>query len=162
MPSSSSKISHRIQGNALVLLQFGLIVSLILMTNPADALRAGHLAVWGILGASALVGLAAVLANPPGNFNIRPDPKPGGRLVEHGIYRRVRHPMYTAVTLFGLGCAAATPSANAWLAAGFLFLACGQGNGRGARTVPGARGLRGLHAAHRAVCSQGVLAVLTD
>ena len=122
MPSSSSKISHRIQGNALVLLQFGLIVSLILMTNPADALRAGHLAVWGILGASALVGLAAVLANPPGNFNIRPDPKPGGRLVEHGIYRRVRHPMYTAVTLFGLGCVAATPSANAWLAAGFLFL----------------------------------------
>jgi protein-S-isoprenylcysteine O-methyltransferase Ste14 len=51
-----------------------------------------------------------LLANQLGNFNIHPSPKRNGRLVVHGIYRYIRHPMYTAVILFGGGCVAAMPS----------------------------------------------------
>jgi protein-S-isoprenylcysteine O-methyltransferase Ste14 len=56
------------------------------------------------LGALA-IGVWSLTANRPGNFNIRPDPKDGGRLVCHGPYRHVRHPMYLAVLLFGTGLA---------------------------------------------------------
>ncbi len=55
-----------------------------------------------LIGAATAIGAWALLANRPGNFNIRPDPKHGGQLVSHGPYRHVRHPMYLAVLL---GCA---------------------------------------------------------
>jgi protein-S-isoprenylcysteine O-methyltransferase Ste14 len=55
------------------------------------------------IGASVAVGLWALSANRPGNFNIRPDPKDGGTLICHGPYRHVRHPMYLAVLLFATG-----------------------------------------------------------
>lgn len=63
-----------------------------------------------LLVLSALVGSAALLANRPGNFNIRPEPKQGARLIRHGIYRYIRHPMYTSLLLAGLAVTVATPS----------------------------------------------------
>jgi protein-S-isoprenylcysteine O-methyltransferase Ste14 len=64
-------------------------------------------------------------ANRPGNFNIRPEPKPGGQLVTSGPYRYVRHPMYLAVLLGMLGfCVGyATPWRWAALAALAVVLA---------------------------------------
>ena len=60
-----------------------------------------------LLAAGSAVGLWALWANRPGNINIRPEPKEGGRLVTHGPYRLVRHPMYLAVLLFTAAFAAA-------------------------------------------------------
>ncbi len=63
-----------------------------------------------------LGGLALALAlwvfvhNPPGNFNIRPEPKSGARLVTRGPYRWVRHPMYVALLLAMAGIAAEAPT----------------------------------------------------
>lgn len=37
-----------------------------------------------------------------GNFNITPDPKSDGQLTQHGPYRWIRHPMYSAVLLLGI------------------------------------------------------------
>jgi protein-S-isoprenylcysteine O-methyltransferase Ste14 len=48
--------------------------------------------------AAALIGLAAFAAIGS-SFRIRPEPRPGASLVDRGIYRRIRHPMYTAVVL---------------------------------------------------------------
>jgi protein-S-isoprenylcysteine O-methyltransferase Ste14 len=70
---------------------------------------------WLALGLSGMVGLWALLANRPGNFNIHPTPRADGKLVAHGPYRWIRHPMYTAVSLLGLACALALGSALAWL-----------------------------------------------
>lgn len=56
------------------------------------------------------VGLAAVKANRPGNFNIHPEPRAGGRLVEHGIYAWIRHPMYSALLLLALAAIAVAPT----------------------------------------------------
>lgn len=66
---------------------------------PADPFMAGLIATLAIGGGA--LGLWSVLANRPGNFNIRPVPRAGGRLVEHGPYRWIRHPMYSALALAG-------------------------------------------------------------
>ena len=50
-----------------------------------------------LLGAAALaLGVWVLSHNRPGNFRVRPQPKPGARLVLGGPYRFMRHPMYTS------------------------------------------------------------------
>jgi protein-S-isoprenylcysteine O-methyltransferase Ste14 len=77
----------------LVALQFGLIAVMVLRTDPS---RLG-LAFVALVAGGLAVGLWAISANRPGNFNIRPEPKEGGSLVTGGPYRWIRHPMYLAV-----------------------------------------------------------------
>ncbi len=79
----------------LVALQFGLI-ALMAVRLDAGSIGPGFVA---LLGAGVAVGAWALAANRPGNFNIRPDPHPEGRLVTGGPYAWVRHPMYLAVLL---------------------------------------------------------------
>ncbi len=63
-----------------------------------------------LFGGSAFVLALWVFAhNPPGNFNIRPEPKSGALLVMSGPYRWVRHPMYVALLLAMAGIAAEAP-----------------------------------------------------
>jgi len=75
-----------------------------------SGVRVGTAAVVALVGLA--VGAAALAANRPGNFNIHPAPRVGARLVEHGPYRWVRHPMYTAVLL--VAAAAVLVAASAW------------------------------------------------
>lgn len=83
----------------VVALQLGLIAAIAIPFgavgwNPAAS---------ALVAAGAALGVFALTANRPGNFNVRPEPKPGGRLVQRGPYRHVRHPMYSAVMLAMLG-----------------------------------------------------------
>jgi protein-S-isoprenylcysteine O-methyltransferase Ste14 len=105
----------------LVALQLSLIAAIALPFGAAD---------WSALAttlvaAAIAMGLWALTANRPGNFNIRPEPKPRGQLVTSGPYRYVRHPMYLAVMLGMLGfCVGyATPWRWAALAALAVVLA---------------------------------------
>jgi protein-S-isoprenylcysteine O-methyltransferase Ste14 len=109
--------ARRWQGRALVALQFGLLAGLAWATGGAWRSGAAPWAGWGLLGCSAALGLWAMSANRPGNFNIQPLPRAGGVLVQHGPYRWVRHPMYTAVLAFGAACALAAGTAGAVAAA---------------------------------------------
>ena len=79
----------------LVALQFGLM-ALIALRVDQDRVGAAFIA---LMAAGVAVGGWALAANRPGNFHIRPDPHPTGRLVTHGPYAHVRHPMYLAVLL---------------------------------------------------------------
>jgi len=106
-------------GTLLVLAQFGLMAVLVVL--GAMALRPWpawpQLVLAGALAlAGALLGLAALQANRPGNFNIHPEPRAGGQLVAQGPYRWVRHPMYAAVLLLTAAAAAVAASAAAALA----------------------------------------------
>lgn len=108
-------------GAVLVALQFALILVLAAIGWPAlvsSARLAAMPALAWVLGAGGmLLGLWAISANRPGNFNIRPTPRPGGRLVETGPYRWIRHPMYTSVLAIGLACVLAAGTDD--------FIVCG-------------------------------------
>ncbi|MEY2890491.1 MAG: hypothetical protein RJA98_399 [Pseudomonadota bacterium] len=111
---------HRL-GSLLVLLQFGALGVLAVLGAPAFWHGAAGVGAWLCLLAGAAVGLAAVAANRPGNFNIHPAPRAGGALVTAGIYRFIRHPMYSSVMLCALAAAWAAGSS----AGGLLVLALG-------------------------------------
>ena len=51
---------------------------------------------------SIIIGLVAVINMRLSNLNIVPTLKDKHQLVTHGIYRFIRHPMYTSVLLFCL------------------------------------------------------------
>jgi protein-S-isoprenylcysteine O-methyltransferase Ste14 len=104
----------------LVALQFALIAAIVVTAQPtARPLAVGAAVV--LLAAGVAVGVAALAANRPGNFNIRPEVKDGARLVTHGIYAHVRHPMYSAVLLAML--AFVVLDARAWRIGAWIALA---------------------------------------
>jgi len=112
-------------GLILVGLQFTLlgflVVAALLAISQTDFLAFSGLALAFVglpLVVSIAVGVMALMANRPGNFKIVPTPKLDGHLVTHGIYKFIRHPMYTSVLLLAASCA--------WLAGlvlgGFVWL----------------------------------------
>jgi protein-S-isoprenylcysteine O-methyltransferase Ste14 len=111
-----------IMGGVLVAWQFGLLLLL-------AGLAAARVAQGSVSAAAIALALASVVLvawtfwhNRPGNFNIRPMPRAGGRLITSGPYRHIRHPMYSAV-LLGAGALALTaPPLPAWLAWAALLL----------------------------------------
>lgn len=105
---------------SLVLLQLALMALLIVTTRPLGA-AVSNVAALALVALGGAVGIAALAANRPGNFNVRPELKRGARLVTHGIYRHVRHPMYLAVLLALAGALAADP--RAWRIAAWITLA---------------------------------------
>ena len=113
-------MNQKIVGNVLVTLQFVILAVLAGMAwthwQAADQITS-----WALLSLSAGVGLWALAANRPGNFNIHPTPHPKGQLVAHGPYRWIRHPMYTAVMLLGAALAWGLASPVAWLLWALLF-----------------------------------------
>lgn len=98
-------------GGLLVALQFGLLAALLAVAARGEPLS---LAAIILVLAGVIVGLWAVSCNRPGNFNIRPTPRTGGRLVSSGPYRWIRHPMYTALLLAGAGLAMASEGPLGW------------------------------------------------
>lgn len=105
---------HRI-GGVLVALQLGCMAMLGLVAWPAVRAAAVAPGAWALLLASLALGVWALSANRPGNFNIRPEPHPAGQLVRTGPYRWIRHPMYTAVLTGGSACAWAAASWTGWI-----------------------------------------------
>jgi protein-S-isoprenylcysteine O-methyltransferase Ste14 len=96
----------------IVALQLSLIGAIML---PLDA-GGWSLPATALVASGIAVGAWALTANRPGNFNIRPDVKPGGRHVTHGPYAYVRHPMYLAVMLAMLGFCAGYGTPWRWAA----------------------------------------------
>ena len=81
--------------NILVIIQFGAIAA-IAFTGPLFA-KPWYLLV--IEAAGIFLGVYAILVMRVGNFNVRPIVKTEGRMVTHGPYRIIRHPMYTSILL---------------------------------------------------------------
>jgi protein-S-isoprenylcysteine O-methyltransferase Ste14 len=100
-------------GGTLVVAQFGALGLLAWWAAPALRLARAPGSAWALLLVASALGAWALYANRPGNFNIRPAPRAGGRLVRHGPYRWIRHPMYTSVMALGAGCAVAASSGAA-------------------------------------------------
>lgn len=117
----SSQRLTELTGATLVIFQFGLLAVLAwqILTNATGPFPIYSVAL--LLG-GAFLGLWAISVNRPGNFNIRPMPRPGGKLIEHGPYRVIRHPMYLSLMLAGLGAALGSMQAVAWISWAALVL----------------------------------------
>lgn len=76
-----------------VIIQFGCIFYLVFNTRfeYLDALG------YGLIGIALVIGFSAVTAMELGNLNVVPTLKDQHQLVIGGIYRWIRHPMYTSV-----------------------------------------------------------------
>ncbi|MEO5697091.1 MAG: isoprenylcysteine carboxylmethyltransferase family protein, partial [Burkholderiaceae bacterium] len=103
-------------GSVLVALQFALIVVLGGLAAPALLGGSAPGVAWVLLTAGIVLATWTLSVNRPGNFNIRPTPRTGGRLAQDGPYRWIRHPMYTTVIVCGAACASAGGSVWGWLA----------------------------------------------
>jgi len=108
-------------GALLVGLQLALMLALGALVLPAFGRGVAPAGSWALAAAGLALGLWALSANRLGNFNIRPAPRAGGRLVQHGPYRWIRHPMYSAVIVVGAACCWAATSG--WACAEWLVLA---------------------------------------
>jgi len=95
----------------LVLGQFGSIAMLLLGGGWALPWWA-----WLILGLGLAVFGWAAASLGRNNFTIMPDPRSGNTLSKQGIYRFLRHPMYTAVILCGIAVSFGAPSLARWIA----------------------------------------------
>lgn len=80
----------------LVTGQFGSLAALLLTTQAWRSTAP----VWLLMGLSLVTGMAAILAMRSSKLRISPVPAKQATLVTTGIYRLIRHPMYTAVLLF--------------------------------------------------------------
>lgn len=108
-----------------VIAQFGLIVlfAAAVFLGPrapdvGDGVRWGGLAVCAVglaIIASALWAMGRVM-------QVSPEPKAEGHLVSRGIYRWMRHPMYTGMTLIVVGLALRQPTPYV-IAAGVVLFA---------------------------------------
>ena len=107
-------------GSALVAAQLVAMAVLAVLGAPPFLRGQAPAGAWLLAAAGAAVGAWALAHNRPGNFNIRPTPREGGRLVHAGPYRWIRHPMYSAVIACGGACAWAAGSVPAWLVAAAL------------------------------------------
>lgn len=96
-------------------LRFGLIAGVGASAAPAFIAGNAPAGAWAAAVSGGLLGAWALLSHPRGNFNIRPTPRAGGRLVSHGPYRWIRHPMYSCVALCAAACAwAASATWGGW------------------------------------------------
>ena len=59
---------------------------------------------WALMGFALIIGVTAALSLG-GNLTPYPKPVESGSMVEHGLYRVVRHPIYTAVIIGMIGIA---------------------------------------------------------
>ena len=98
-------MSENIYPKLLVFLQFGLIAVMIFMAHYILSLIPMLLFLLGMA-----IGIWALTHNQLGNFNIEPKLKEGSKLVTSGIYRWVRHPMYSSVILMMLAVLLSSPS----------------------------------------------------
>jgi protein-S-isoprenylcysteine O-methyltransferase Ste14 len=97
--------SHSWLSLALVATQFLLIV-LIMVAGP---LWPNHWGLQGMMVLGGVIALWAFLAMGLGNIRAFPEIPEHGRLVVHGPYHWVRHPMYTSVLVITLAWAVEHP-----------------------------------------------------
>jgi protein-S-isoprenylcysteine O-methyltransferase Ste14 len=102
-----------VRSRVLVVLQLTLMGAIMLPFGVSG----WHGAATSLIIAAAAVGVWALSANRPGNFNIRPEPKSGGHLVTGGPYHFIRHPMYLAVLIATAGFVLGYAEFAAWRAA---------------------------------------------
>ncbi|WP_296630948.1 isoprenylcysteine carboxylmethyltransferase family protein [Rhodoluna sp.] len=100
-------MSDKSKGNLLVLVQFALIAFVVLW--PSGQINIAAIYIGGILlVAPGIIVLYLGIKNLGRSLAANPVPKSDAELVETGIYKYLRHPIYTGLMLASLGSAVQT------------------------------------------------------
>ncbi|MBW4681482.1 MAG: isoprenylcysteine carboxylmethyltransferase family protein [Microcoleus vaginatus WJT46-NPBG5] len=118
------------RGEYLVLIQGVLLISYVMLPvyRPAGFNINSPALLYGIWGIAAILGMGGSVLfikgvlDLGGNLTPLPYPKEDGQLVQTGIYRLVRHPLYSGLILAALGWAIWQQSLS-HLAGGAILLA---------------------------------------
>lgn len=95
-------MNDKTKGNVLVVLQFALIAAILLMAS--DEVNVPWIYVGGVLLiAPGIIILFFSIKQLGGSLTANPVPRESGRLIETGLYKYVRHPIYTGLLLATLG-----------------------------------------------------------
>ena len=113
-------LNIRLLANILVFIQFGTlgIISLLAVFNFSASYWYVNIGLIAI----AIVLLVSAYRSLKPSLRINPIPRAGAEFIQNGIYRRIRHPMYSAVMLFGLGVAGFSSSGSAMVVFGVLVI----------------------------------------
>lgn len=98
-------MSSNLQSYSLVILQF---LCIALLASPvSDFFYLTLFTSFGLilLAAATVLALWALISMKRGTFRVLPEPSNTAQLTMNGPYRWIRHPMYSAVLLAGLGAA---------------------------------------------------------
>jgi len=107
-------MNSKTQGQLYVALQFGLLLAVAALCAMEMKHSFPGPVPWLYWLVSIALGLWTLTVNRLGNFNIHPEPRKGGQLVQSGPYRWLRHPMYSSVLLLAAGCAFWVASLAGW------------------------------------------------
>lgn len=114
--SAISAVQRRLIANALVAIQFITLGALgIVDLADFEKRTLSYLPTEIILILLGILVIAGAWFSLRPSLRISPIPKEHSPLVETGIYRRVRHPMYLGVILIGFGMAGFADSPLAWV-----------------------------------------------
>ena len=95
-------MNDKTKGNVLVVLQFALIAAILLMAS--DEVNVPWIYVGGVLFiAPGIIILFFSIKQLGGSLTANPVPRESGRLIETGLYKYIRHPIYTGLLLATLG-----------------------------------------------------------
>lgn len=95
-------MNDKTKGNVLVVLQFALIAAILLMAS--DEVNVPWIYVGGVLFiAPGIIILFFSIKQLGGSLTANPVPRERGKLIETGLYKYVRHPIYTGLLLATLG-----------------------------------------------------------
>ena len=84
----------------LLYVQLALIVLMFYFGNLSRVFESGILSIIFIIGTT--IGLWAYYNMGSKNFSPFPEPKKGAKLAQKGIYKYIRHPMYSGIMLVAL------------------------------------------------------------
>ena len=123
-------VTHRKGGRETALLTLawaGFFIPLVWIVSPVFSfaeypLRAGPLAAGSACFVAGLWLFHRSHADLGTNWSVTLEVRERHRLIVHGVYRRIRHPMYTALFLYSIGQALVLPN---WLAGPSYLVAFG-------------------------------------
>ena len=99
----AAALQVRVKSYVFVLLQFSILAVLIFYPfKPNSSLTAAVLA-GKIIELTAIVGILLAAITIRSSLTILPQPKQNAALGTSGLYKYVRHPMYSLVILFAIG-----------------------------------------------------------